>query len=350
MQKTVRRRGDAVTIHEVARQAGVSPMTVSRVMNGNNNVRDATRELVMHAVRALNYTPNPAARSLAAAQGTRIALIYTNPSAAYLSELLVGALEGAARTAAQLVLDTWDNVNPAAERTAARKLATSVAGVILPPPLCESKAITSELVAAGIPVVAVASGRFQADLSCVRIDDFRASQEMTAYLIELGHTRIGFIKGHPNQTASGRRYDGFMAALQEAGLTPDPTLVQQGFFTYRSGLEASEKLLARKRPPTAIFASNDDMAAATVSVAHRRGLDVPRDLSVVGFDDTPTATTVWPELTTIRQPIAAMAQSSIELLLRSIRRKDGETKVVVDHVVAHQLVKRDSVAAPGKKE
>lgn len=337
-----------MTIHEVARQAGVSPMTVSRVMNGNSNVREATRELVMRAVRALNYTPNTAARSLAAAQGTRIALIYTNPSSAYLSELLVGALAGASRAAAQLVLDTWDNITPAAERAAARNLARSVAGVILPPPLCESKAISSELVSANIPVVAIASGRFQSDLSCVRIDDFRAAQEMTAHLISFGHSRIGFIKGHPNQTASARRFDGFQAAMHEAGLTPDPTLVQQGYFTYRSGLEATEKLLTRKRPPTAIFASNDDMAAAAVSVAHRRGLDVPRDLSVVGFDDTPTATTVWPELTTIRQPISAMAESSIELLLRSIRRgKSGEARVVVDHVVAHMLVKRDSVAAPG---
>lgn len=348
MEKTVRRKGDAVTIHEVARHAGVSPMTVSRVMNSNSNVREATRELVMRAVKELNYTPNPAARSLAAAQGTRIALIYTNPSAAYLSELLVGALDGASRTAAQLVLDTWANISPSSERAAARKLASSVAGVILPPPLCESKAISSEFVAAGIPVVAVASGRFQPDLSCVRIDDFRAAQEMTAYLIELGHSRIGFIKGHPNQTASARRFEGFQAALQEAGIALDPALIQQGYFTYRSGLEATEKLLVRKRPPTAIFASNDDMAAAAISVAHRRGLDVPRDLSVVGFDDTPTATTIWPELTTIRQPIAAMAESSIELLLRSIRRKDSETKVVVDHVVAHQLIKRDSVAAPPK--
>ena len=115
MEKTVRRKGDAVTIHQVAHHAGVSPMTVSRVMNGNSNVREATREIVMRAVRELNYTPNPAARSLAAAQGTRIALIYTNPSSAYLSELLVGALEGASRTAAQLVLDTWANATPAAE-------------------------------------------------------------------------------------------------------------------------------------------------------------------------------------------------------------------------------------------
>ncbi len=348
VEKSVRRKSDAVTIHEVARHAGVSPMTVSRVMNGNSNVREATRELVMRAVKELNYTPNPAARSLAAAQGTRIGLIYTNPSGAYLSELLIGALDGASRSATQLVLDTWANISPSNERAAARKLAASVAGVILPPPLCESKAISAEFVAAGVPVVAVASGRFQPELSCVRIDDFRAAQEMTQHLIEHGHTRIAFIKGHPNQTASARRYEGFQAAMQDAGITIDAGLVHQGYFTYRSGLEATEKLLARKKPPTAIFASNDDMAAAAISVAHRRSLDVPRDLSVVGFDDTPTATTVWPELTTIRQPIAAMGASSVELLLRSIRRKEGETRVVVDHVVAHQLIKRDSVAPPPK--
>ncbi len=350
MQRTVRRKGNAVTIHEVAEHAGVSPMTVSRVMNGNANVRPETRDIVMRAVRELNYTPNPAARSLAAAQGTRIALIYSNPSAAYLSELLVGALAGASRAAAQLVLDTWDNVSASAERAAARKLAQSVAGVILPPPLCESKVIMSELAEADIPVIAIASARFQNEISCVRIDDFRAAQEMTAHLIGFGHTRIGFIKGHPNQTASGRRFDGYQAALHEAGLTVDAGLVQQGYFTYRSGLEATEKLLTRKRPPTAIFASNDDMAAAAVSVAHRRGLDVPRDLSVVGFDDTPTATVVWPELTTIRQPIAAMAESSVELLLRNVRRsRENEARIIVDHVVPHVLVKRDSVAAPLKR-
>ena len=347
--RTVRRKGDAVTIHEVAERAGVSPMTVSRVVNNNSNVREATRELVLRAVRELNYTPNVAARSLAAAQGTRIALIYTNPSSAYLSELLVGALAGSSRTAAQLVLDTWDHMTPAAERAAARKIAQQVAGVILPPPLCESKAVTSELVAAEIPVVAIASGRFQPDISSVRIDDFRAAQEMTEHLLSFGHTRIAFIKGHPNQTASALRYEGFHAAMAAAGVAVDSGLVVQGYFTYRSGLEATEKLLDRKRPPTAIFASNDDMAAAAVSVAHRRGLDVPRDISVVGYDDTPTATTVWPELTTVRQPISAMAETALELLLRSVRRrKDGEARVVVDHIVAHVLIKRDSVAAPRK--
>lgn len=348
--KSARRKGRAVTIHEVAAAAEVSPMTVSRVINGNANVRPATREQVMRAVRELGYTPNLAARSLAAAQGTRIALIYTNPSGAYLSELLVGALRGAARTAVQLVVDSWDGYNAEAERTAARALARSVAGVLLPPPLCESKAVVSELVAAEVPVVALASARFGDDLSHVRIDDFRASREITEHLLALGHTRIGYIKGHPNQTASARRYEGFQAALAAAGISQDTGLVQQGYFTYRSGLEAAEKLLARRKPPTAIFASNDDMAAAVVSVAHRRGLDVPRDLSVVGYDDTSAATTVWPELTTVRQPIAAMADSAMDILVRSIHRKEKDVRMVVDHVVAHELVRRDSVAAPAARD
>jgi LacI family transcriptional regulator len=349
VRKVAGRKGDVATIHDVARRAGKSPMTVSRVVSGNGYVSEKTRAIVMEAVRELNYQPNHVARSLAGATSTRIALIYSNPSSAYLSELLVGALEGASRMATQLVVETWHNVSASAERSAARKLADSTSGVILPPPLCESKAITSELIAADVPVVALASGKFQEGLSCVRVDDFRAAHEMTTYLISLGHSRIGFIKGDPNQTASARRLEGYQAALHEAGIAPDPANVQQGYFTYRSGLEASEKLLNRKRPPSAIFASNDDMAAAAISVAHRRGMDVPRDLSVVGFDDTNAATTVWPELTTIRQPIAAMAQSAIELLMRNIRRKDKSTKVVIDHVVAHQLVKRDSVAPPSSK-
>src|SRR6202012_2529391 len=131
-------------------------------------------------------------------------------------------------------------------------------------------------------------------------------------------------------------------------IKPDRTLVQQGRFTYRSGLRAGEKLLAQRKPPSAIIASNDDMAAAVVSVAHRRGLDVPGDLSVVGFDDTSAATTVWPELTTIRQPISAMAQAALDLLARKIRKqRDGEAHASIDRLVAHELVVRQSTAAPG---
>lgn len=347
-KKTVRRKGPAVTIDEVAAFAGVSPMTVSRVINGQAKVRDETRDKVMQAVQELGYTPNLAASSLAAAKHTRIALIYTNPSSAYLQELLVGALSGAARAAVQLVIDSWDHLSTKEQHNAARVLAKGVAGVILPPPLSESEAVINEFLSAGVPVVTIASGRFSDEISCVRIDDVRASKEITEHLIAKGHTRIGYIKGPPNHTDSALRYRGFQAALTEAGIAHDRTLVQQGYYTYRSGLQAGEKLLAHAHRPTAIFASNDDMAAAVVSVAHRKGMDVPNDLSVVGFDNTSAATTVWPELTTIQQPISKMADSAIEILLRNIRRKDRATRMVVDHVTPHQLIVRDSVAAPPK--
>jgi len=169
-EKTSRRKGSAVTIHEVARHASVSPMTVSRVINGESNVRDSTRETVMEAVRALNYRPNPAARVLAGARDTRIAIIYSNPSASYLSEMLVGALDGSHRTASQLVLDRWDNLKPAAEKAAAQRLSEGIAGVILPPPLCESRAIAAAFAAEGVPAGTFAyrihQGTADADREC----------------------------------------------------------------------------------------------------------------------------------------------------------------------------------------
>jgi LacI family transcriptional regulator len=324
-------------------------MTVSRVVNGERNVRESTRAAVLAAVKDLRYAPNPAARSLAGAQSARIGLLYSNPSAAYLSEFLLGALDESSRKSAQLLLEKCEVSSAAAERAAARRLIEdgSVAGVILPPPVCESHVILSELKKAGTPTVAVATGRFRADASCVRVDDFKAAYEMTRYLLSLGHRRLGFIKGHPNQTASGERWLGFETALRESDLKPGPPAIEQGYYSYRSGLEAAEKLLSVSPRPTAIFASNDDMAAAAVSVAHRRGLDVPRDVSVVGFDDTAIATTVWPELTTIRQPIATMAETALDLLIREIRqRRSGSPTTATDHLVPHELIIRESSGPP----
>lgn len=345
-KRSIRRKSSAVTIDEVARLAGVSPMTVSRVINGHGSVRDSTRARVQRAIQQLDYTPNLAASSLATAQGTRIALIYSNPSTAYLSELLIGALRAAARTATQLVVDTWADHDAVAEQAAARALARTVSGVLLPPPLCESMPVVNELAAAEVPVVAIGWGAEGLELPRVRIDDFEAALQIVRHVIAFGHTRIACILGDPNQVASRRRFEGFEAALKQAGLAPDPELVRQGHFTYRSGLEAAESLLALPQPPTAIVAANDDMAAAVVSVAHRRGLDVPRDLSVVGFDDSSAATTVWPELTTVRQPIAAMADAALEMLLHQLRQRGSEPRLADDMVLAHELIVRGSVAAP----
>jgi LacI family transcriptional regulator len=200
---------------------------------------------------------------------------------------------------------------------------------------------------AGALAVAVASGRPPEGLSVVRIDDLAAAAAMTRHIIGLGHRRIGFIAGNPNQTASGLRLEGYRSALDEAGIAFDPALVAAGLFTYRSGLDAAGKLLDLPTRPTAIFASNDDMAASTVAVAHRRHLDVPGDLTVCGFDDTDFARSIWPELTTIRQPIAAMSRAAVELLVNCIKaRRSGKVVPCREALFDFTLVRRDSASTP----
>jgi len=181
----------------------------------------------------------------------------------------------------------------------------------------------------------------------VRIDDHAAAMEMTRHLLDLGHRRIGFIKGHPNHIASHDRYRGFCDALTEAGIEADKAPAEQGYFSYRSGLTAGERLLARADRPTAIFASNDDMAAATISVAHRMGLVVPDDVNIVGFDDTALATSVWPELTTVKQPISAMAEAALELLIADLRsRGGGAPRKFTERVLSHAMIIRESSGPP----
>jgi LacI family transcriptional regulator len=313
---------------------------------GRPGVREATREKVLKAIAELNYAPSSAARTLAGGDEIRIALLYSNPSSSYLSEFLVGSLDQASRSNIQLVIQKFDEAS--SERSAIEQIARGrIDGVVLPPPLCDSPEIIAALARDAIPAVAVATGRTPADMSAVSIDDHQAAYDMTRHLIALGHRRIGFIVGNPNQSASERRLLGYRKALADAGLSYDETLVAPGLFTYRSGLEAAEQLLGLAARPTAIFASNDDMAAATVSIAHRIGLDVPRDLTVCGFDDTALATTIWPELTTIRQPIAEMSRVALEMLIREARaRKAGKPEAPRHVVLDFALIQRESDGAP----
>lgn len=347
--RSSRRSRDGVTIDDVAQHAGVSPMTVSRVINGSTNVRATTRDIVNASIAALNYSPNLAARSLAAANDVRIGLLYSNPSAAYLSEFLVGGLDQASRSNVQLVVEQCEAGDSEA-KAAARLVRQGIDGVILPPPLCDSKAVHDVLVQAGVPAVAVASGQPPTDLAAVSIDDYGAARTMTEHLLSLGHQRIGFVIGNPNQTASERRLAGYREGLAAAGVAVADELIEQGLFTYRSGLDAADRLLDLDGPPSAIFASNDDMAAAAVAIAHRRGLDVPGDITVVGFDDTALATTIWPELTTIHQPIADMSRCAIELLVASIRGgRSGDRGAFEHRTLPFMLIRRQSDAAPRQR-
>lgn len=343
-----RRHHNAPTLSDVAARAGVSPMTVSRVINAKSSVRPQTRERVAAAIAELNYAPNAAAQMLAGGEEIRIGLLHYNPSFAYLSELLVGSLDQASRGNVQLVVEKCDDAGEAL-LAIEHLIKGRVDGIVLPPPLSDSPDVLALVESADLPMVAVATGRAPPWAMSVSIDDRQAAYEMTRHLGTLGHTRIGFVTGNPDQAASAERLAGYRDALADLGLPEVPELIAPGLFSYRSGLAAADMLLNLEAPPTAIFAANDDMAAAAVGVAHRRGLDVPGDLTVCGFDDTALATTIWPELTTIRQPVFEMSRTAIELLVDAIRaaKADGRREAVPAHVLAaHTLVRRQSDAPP----
>ncbi|GGB27347.1 LacI family transcriptional regulator [Sphingomonas metalli] len=332
------------TIIDVARRANVSAMTVSRVINGRSGVRPETRTAVEEAIRALSYTPNAAARSLVTSAELRIGVVYSNPSAAFMSEFLTGVFEEASIRGARLVLLKGEDGHPPDDGALAAFAESGLSGIILAPPLGESRTVLAALRATGRPIAAV--GAYQpGEATCVRIDDRAAAYEMTRHLLDLGHRRLGFVIGNPDQAASAERMAGFYAAVREADGVE--VKVAQGDFSYASGLAAGEQLLNGPAPPTAIFASNDDMAAAIVSVAHRQQLDVPRELTVAGFDDTTAAVTLWPPLTTVHQPLRRLAAEALAAVAtEATARGRAAADRGGDRVLEHSIVKRNSTAAP----
>lgn len=341
-----RRQSGRPTVSDVARLAQCSLMTVSRVINGSAGVREETRVAVEAAIRELGYAPNPAARRLAGASQLRIVLLYANPSAAYLSELLIGCMDAASRLDAQLLVERCEPERDQS-RMIQQLIDSAVDGFLLPPPLCDDTALLTRLRRAGTHAVLIGPGQAEAHHGVVMIDDYQAAHDMTRHILGLGHRRIGFIIGNPQQSASVLRLAGFRDAMAEAGAAVEESLVRQGQFTYRSGLDAAMEMLALTRPPSAIFASNDDMAAGCLAAAHRRGLDVPRDLTICGFDDTALASTIWPELTTIRQPIRQMAETALDLLAKEIRG-DGAAHSAQPRIATldYELIRRASDAPP----
>lgn len=341
-----RRQSGQPTVNDVARLAECSPMTVSRVINGGSGVREETRLAVEAAIRELNYAPNRAARSLAGASQIRLALLYANPSAAYLSELLLGAIDAASRLDAHLVVERCESDGDQT-RLISRLVNAGMDGFVLPPPLCDDPGLLAQLRRMRAQAILIGPGRAEAHHAAVMIDDYQAAYDMTRHILDLGHRRIGFIIGNPAQSVSELRLAGYRDAMGDAGADVDETLIRQGAFTYRSGMTAASELLALDQRPTAIFASNDDMAAGCVAAAQRRRLDIPRDLTICGFDDTALASTIWPELTTIRQPIREMAESAIDLLVQDIRLEKQKQPRKPQHLTLdYAMVQRESDAAP----
>lgn len=331
-------------IEDVAALAGVSIKTVSRVLNNEPNVRAATSARVAAAVAKLGYRPNPSARSLAGQRSYALALVYNNPSLNYLMEIQSGMLQACRAHHYHLIL---------APVGVGRRTATDLAalfgnsrpdGVVLIPPLTDDAVVLAYLDKQQIPVASIAPRHPQGRIG-VHMDETCAAQALIGHLIAQGHRRIGHIRGPRTHGARQWRHAGYRQALREHAIAYDPALVVDGQFSFESGIAAAHALLDLPHAPTAIFAANDDMAAAVIRVAGQRGLRVPHDLSVCGFDDTPIAGHIHPALTTVRQPSAAMGRLATEQLIERIRSPGGGRMVTVDHAV---LV-RDSTRAPRRR-
>jgi LacI family transcriptional regulator len=312
------------TIMDVARLAGVSMKTVSRVVNKEPNVRAELRERVTHATAMLGYRPNLSARSLAGERSFLIGHLFGDPGGDYTHRVQVSLLNRCREAGYHLLVEQIDSgASDVAERTTALVSQLRLDGVILTAPITDLHDVLRVLEASRVPYVRIAPDIDSDRSPQVRIDDTRGVRELTEHLIALGHRRIGFIKGDPRHAAARLRLEGFRSAMNARGLFVPDVFVEQGSFSYESGLECARRLLARTDRPTAIVASNDDMAAAVIAAAHDMGIRVPEQLSVVGFDDAPIAQIVWPALTTVRQPIEAMADVAAELLLSRVSSRNG---------------------------
>ena len=341
-----KRAGAPPTIIDVARQAGVSIKTVSRVMNKEPTVHADTRARVQEAVAALNYRPQLSARSLAGAKSFLIGLLYYDPSAAFVAGVQQGATLGCREAGRHLVIESLqENGVDVQAQIEAMLAALRPDGMILAPPLCDDPVILETLRANRTPCVLISPGGAGHGMASVCMDDALAAEELANLLISLGHTAIAFIEG--NQAASQRRREGYERALKAHRLAVDPALIVPGTFQFESGVDAARKLFALSRPPTAIFAANDFMALGALTEAQRQGIAVPGDVAIVGFDDSDAASLVWPALTTVRQPLAEMAMAAVEMLLSGgAKLEAGDVPPV--RVLPHEVVVRGSSAAPAK--
>jgi LacI family transcriptional regulator len=338
------------TIDDVARRAGVSIKTVSRVLNREPNVRDVTRQRVLNAVERLSYRPNPSARSLAGKRSYLIGLIYDDPglyedpSSNYIINIQLGVLRVCKPLNYELLIYPCDYRTPKLTKEIVALISHSqLDGVILTPPLSDLTELLEAIRKTNTPVVRISPGARDNLEPAIYTSDRESCAEMTAYLASLGHNRIAFITGHPDHKALEGRYLGYRDGLKQAGLKFDKALVKKGDNSFAAGERAARELLASGQPPSAIFACNDDMAAGVMRVAHEMGIRVPGELSIAGFDDIAPAKMLYPALTTIRQPIAKMAERAAEILLASIRSSEPQQH---DAMVAATLNVRESTAPP----
>ncbi|AUX69683.1 LacI family transcriptional regulator [Porphyrobacter sp. HT-58-2] len=333
------------TINDVASLAGVSKKTVSRFINGLPGLKVATRDRVEQAIVELGYVPNPQARALALGRNFTVVLLHDNPNAQTVQIFERGILDAIRDSELGLMVRPVDRNSPSLlDDIEAFLRKQRPIGVIVLPPISERDEIAVVFRSMGVRFVRVGSAALDDDRHSVTSTDRIAVTEACQLLIAMGHRRIGFVRGPQGFRSAAERELGFHAALAAAGIPVSPEYCAQGDYRFESGRSAGRLLLGLDPRPTAIFASNDEMAAGVMHAAFERNLQIPRDLSLVGFDDSPTATHVWPSLTTVRWPIRDMGMLAAEKLLGDFlpqRRFSGDSV----HLPS-ELIERSSIAPP----
>src|SRR6478736_5240904 len=341
----VRRNKAQPTINDVAHAAGVSKKTVSRVINRSPLLNDDTRKRVLGVIEELGYVPNPQARALALRRNFLIGLIHDNPNAQMVLNVQQGILEVLRQTEFELIVRPVDRGSPTMLQDIRQFLERQRPyGVMLLPPISENDGLAGLCEEIGCRYVRMGSAVLDEAEHMVASNDREAVREAVGFLVEAGHRCIGLVEGPKGFRSAHERLLGFKDALQQAALPFEDSLVAQGNYTFDSGVKAAEQLLDHAPRPTAIFASNDEMAAGVLHAARQRGMEVPRDLSIIGFDDTPIAGHIWPPLTTVRWPITTMARAAAQKLVVGEDRTDEGQSLFLS-----TLIRRASVAPPDSR-
>src|SRR5210317_1333436 len=309
----------AVTIKDVSKDASVSIKTVSRVINNEANVAEVTKNKVLASVKKLGFKPNKP----------------------YIADVQSGIFNACKNTGYNLVIQECNYKSSKLTNDIIQFVKDfKIDGLVITPPLSDMQDFLSNLEANKIEHAVIAPRIMNPDSLYASSNDYEAAYNLTSEIIKHRHRDIGFIKGHPKHSASLLRFNGFLAAMKKYGFKPNEQWIKQGNFSFESGFDAGVQIFESSKIPTAIFASNDSMAAGIMKSAQMKGMVVPNDLSLTGFDDSPIAQQIWPALTTIKQPVQQMAAHAARIL---IAKFDGLVEKTKSKEFKSELVVRESL-------
>ncbi|OUZ07099.1 catabolite control protein A [Bacillus pumilus] len=328
-----------VTIYDVAREANVSMATVSRVVNGNPNVKPTTRKKVLEAIDRLGYRPNAVARGLASKKTTTVGVIIPDISSIFYSELARGIEDIATMYKYNIILSNSDQNTDKELHLLNTMLGKQVDGIVFMGGNI-TDVLVEEFKRSPVPIVLAASVEEQAQTPSVNINYEQAIFDSVQLLVEKGHKRIAFVSGPMSEPINSmRKLAGYKRALEEAGIAFDDALVAEGDYSYDSGIESLAHLLEQSDKPTAVIAATDEMALGVIHGAQDRGVSIPEDLEVIGFDNTRLSLMVRPQLTTVVQPTYDIGAVAMRLLTKLMNKEQVDDQIVE---LPHRIEERQS--------